>query len=283
VAVALLAGPGCGEEARQSLVDTRRQPPINGLEVEPGSRAILLSTNLGLFRLEGEKPARRVSSVARRGDDSARVGRVLTFAAAGRSLLLGSGHPDRGGRLPPFLGLMTSEDGGRTWKVRSRAGLADLHVLRPAHGRIYALDAVLDGLLIGEAARKGWRWKELMTPGSPMLDLEVDPSDGDYLLASDKNAIYRSEDRGASWREIAKGRSARLSWPARGPVYRADADGRVSSSSDRGMTWELTSLVDGEPWKLKAVGVRHLLVALGNATILESKDGGRSWDERFSP
>lgn len=276
--------PACGEDAGDgpALVDTRRDPPIVGLEVEPRSRAILLSTNRGLFRIgPGSRRATRIRSVVRNGRTRGAAGPFLTLAAAGPAGLIGSGHPERGSALPPFLGLMTSADGGRTWKVRSRAGLADLHVIRWAHGRVYALDAVLDGLLVGSV--DGDRWRELRTPSSPMLDLAVDPTDPSYLLASDARAIYRSKDGGRRWRPAAFGRAPRLTWRRRSGLVRADADGRVSKSSDRGVTWGFLSQVEGEPMKLTTSGENALLMALSDGTLLESKDGGSEWQERFRP
>ena len=276
---------GCGDDGGDGaakLVDPARNPPVNSLDVDPRSGAILLSTNRGLFRIErGSQRALRMRSEVEAGPDRGTTGRFLTFAANGSSGLLGSGHPNGGNDLPPYLGLMASRDGGRSWSVLSRLGLADLHVIRPAHGRVYALDAVLDGLLVGDP--RGRRWSELRTPRPRMLDLEVDPGDGDYLLASDKESIYRSEDRGRNWRPIARGRSPRLAWPPGGPVYRADSDRRVLVSSDRGVSWKLASLLDGEPWRLKALGAKRLLAALGDGSVLETTDGGREWKDRFRP
>lgn len=284
ILLAALGLLGCGEAAPagQRLVDPRRDPPVNGLEVEPGSGALLLSTNRGLYRIApGAERAERIRSRVVTAKGSAPVGRQLAIASGGGSLLLGSGHPHTRGRLPSFLGFMTSRDGGRTWRVRSRLGFADLHSIVPAHDRVYALDTVLDGLLVGDA--RGRRWREHLTPGSRMLDLAVDPGDPAYVLASDRNGIHRSEDEGETWRQIAPGDSPRLAWPAGGPAYRADRDGRVSASDDRGVSWRPTTIVEGRPAWLKALGPRRLLMALDDATVLESADGGESWERRFEP
>lgn len=282
VALGLL---GCGKDSSpgQRLVDPRKDPAVNGLAPEPGSRALLLSTNLGLYRIApGAERAQRLKSRVIVQGATSPVGRALAVASDGSSTLLGSGHPDdKRGKLPPFLGLMTSTDKGRTWKVRSRLGLADLHSIVPAHDHIYALDTVLDGLLVGD--KTGKRWQERLTPGSRMVDLAVDPGDPAYLLASDKHGIYRSDDEGESWRQIAPGDSPRIAWPAGGDAYRADRDGRVSASSDRGVSWRPLTLVKGRPAWLTALGGKRLLMALGDGSVLESSDGGESWDTRFEP
>ena len=283
--LAAIAVLGCGEDASRPnarLVDPGgRAAPINGLELEPASGAILLSTNRGLYRIaRGSDRAERLKSRVVTPKGSSPVGKFLPIAAGGPSLLLASGHPDKRGKLPSFLGFLTSRDGGRTWKVKSRFGLADMHSIVPAHGHIYALDTVLDGLLVGDAT--GSTWKERVTPGSQMLDLVVDPDDADHLLASDKNGVYRSEDQGRRWKQLDRGESPRLAWPDGGVVYRADANRRVYKSKDRGTSWELASLIDGRPWRLTAAGDK-LLVALGDGTVLESGDGAQSWEKRFEP
>ena len=39
----------------------------------------------------------------------------------------------------------------------------------------------------------------------------------------------------------------------------------------------------GEPYKFKAIDAEHLLLALSDGTIVETKDGGRTWTEAFRP
>src|SRR5665809_85454 len=51
----------------------------------------------------------------------------LELKVAGPGRFIGSGHPDQRGALPGFLGLIESGDSGRSWRVISRLGTADLH------------------------------------------------------------------------------------------------------------------------------------------------------------
>ena len=166
--------------------------------------------------------------------------------------MLGSGHPDRAGRFPPYLGLMESRDGGRSWSVLARFGIADLHAIRLAHGRIYAVDAVLGGVLMG--SQSGRRTGSSAAPPTETgLDLAVDPGDPSRLVLSDRNGMHRSEDQGRSWRQIASGSLTAAGVARRaGRLYRADADGRVFTSDDGGTSFELADLVEGEPAKLAA-------------------------------
>jgi len=176
---------------------------------------------------------------------------------------------------------MRSGDGGRTWSVVSRRGEADLHQIRRLHGRLYAFDAVLGAILV---SRDGGRtWTERATPRQLVLDFVVDPRDPDVILASVETGLFRSTDGGGSWRPAGQGRSPRLDWPAPDRLMRADSDGTFQVSADGGQTWERTARIDGEPYKLRATGRDRALVALSDATILETTDGGRSFSERFRP
>ena len=81
------------------------------------------------------------------------VGGFLEVLPTGPQTLLGSGHPDRKGVLPEFLGVLRSEDGGRTWTVIARLGEADLHRMVLKQGKLYAFDAVLGAVLVSTACR----------------------------------------------------------------------------------------------------------------------------------
>jgi hypothetical protein len=278
-----LAPAGCASNdggKGSSLVDPAKRPPINSLDIDPDSGALLLTTNRGFFRIANGRAA-RVRGVVRTADGPSPVGTFLAVKALGSGRYLGSGHPDRKGKVEDFLGVLRSENAGRSWRVVGRYGLSDLHVLRLLHDRIYAYDAVLPGLLISED--DGKKWSEKATPRGLVLDAVVDPEDRDYVLASNENEIFRSEDAGNTWRSITQAPSARLDWPTPDRLYRADKDGAVYRSDDGGEEWDTAGRIDGEPWKLKAAGPEELYAALSDATIVHSKDGGRTWKERFKP
>jgi len=283
LAAASLALVACGgdDDARKgsSLVDPDKEPPINSFGVEPGSGDLLLSTNRGFFRIKDGR-AKRIEGRVETQDGVSPVGGFLAFRAIGEGSLIGSGHPDRKGRIADFLGFMQSDDGGKNWLADTRYGLSDLHVIRVLHDRIYAVDAVLGGVLISED--DGQNWSEHLTPPDTVLELVVDPEDRDYLLISTEREIFRSEDGGDSWRSLAPAPAARLAWPSPDELFRADQDGRVWRSEDGGDSWDAAGEIDGEPWRLETDGDR-LLAALSDATIVESKDGGETWEAVFEP
>ena len=287
LALALVAcGSGSSTERggrSDRLVDFAKQPPyVNALEIEPESGDFLLTTNRGFFRIDRDsdrvRPIQgRISAGARR----ATVGTFLELAVEGPGRLIGSGHPDQEGALPAFLGFIRSEDEGRTWKVVSRLGDADLHKIVLKHARMYAFDAVLSALLV---SRDGGRtFTEEYTPRGLIIDFEVDPADHEHVVASNADELFRSRDAGASWRPIDRRQGIRLVWPTADKLYRALKDGTVETSADGGETWKAAGMVDGEPYKFKAVGADELYLALSDGTIMHTTDGARTWKAAFRP
>ena len=283
------AAGGCGAEPpgaagrSDRLVDFDKKPPyVNALEIDPADGSFLLTTNRGFFRIPAEGgPARRIRSQVIDASGRSPVGTFLELDVLGPGEIAASGHPDRARPLPPYLGFMRSSDGGRTFRVVSRLGEADLHQIRRLHGRIYAFDAVLGAILISED--EGRTWIDRPTPRQLVLDFAVDPQDPDVLVASTEEQIYRSDDAGRTWRPSAQGQAARLDWPAHEVLMRADRDGTFRVSSDAGQAWEERGQIDGEPYKVLAVDAERAYVALSDGTILESNDAGRTFEERFTP
>jgi photosystem II stability/assembly factor-like uncharacterized protein len=287
VALALLLG-GCGggeddppATRSERLVDFSLDPPyVNSLDVDPATGDFLLTTNRGFFRIDGEKVS-RVEGTAASGGASAPVGTFLDVLAVGPGRLLGSGHPDAKGALPSFLGLLESDDGGRSWRSVSRLGEADFHKLVSAHDRLYGFDAVLSAMLISRDG--GRRWVEHFTPPGLVIDFEVDPDDPDRIVAATEDRLVRSTDGARHWRPVDSGRGIRLAWPAADALYRAGEDGTVERSRDGGGTWERVGEVPREPYAFKALGAEELLLALSDGTIMRTEDGGRSWKAVFRP
>lgn len=278
------AGGGPGKAARSDrLVDFSKKPPyVNALDIDPESDEFLLTTNRGFWRIDSRTGAvKRVTGQVSTRGKTATVGTFLELLATGPGRLIGSGHPDRAGTLPSYLGFIESDDGGRTWRVRSRLGEADLHKIVAKHGRLYAFDAVLGAILI---TRDGGRtFTERFTPPELIIDFEVDPRDPDHLVASSEDRLYRSTDGGERWRAVAVAEAVRLAWPAPDALYRAEKDGTVQQSRDGGETWQRAGHAPGEPYKFKAVGTEHLFLALSDGTIAETTDGGRTWEKVFAP
>jgi hypothetical protein len=274
---------GTGSAPRSDrLVDFSKDPPyVNALDIDPADGDFLLTTNTGFWRIDPESGAvERVRGTIVAGSARAPVGTFLELLATGPGRLIGSGHPDRTGPFPSFLGFIRSDDAGRTWRVVARLGDADLHKIVERHGRLYAFDAVLGAILISPDG--GRTFQERFTPRGLIIDFEVDPEDPDHLVAANAQELFASTDGGARWLPLDAAEGARLAWPAPGALFRATADGTVERSAD-GSRWETVGRVPGEPYKFKAESAEHLYLALSDGTIMETRDGGRRWEAAFRP
>lgn len=286
IACAAVAG-ACGapddKPASTRLVKPGKPPLVNAFAIDPRDDSFLLSTNRGFFRISKDgKKLERITSRLEAKEGSSRVGTFLAFVPLGGGKLIGSGHPDQKGTgLPQFLGAIESDDGGRTWRDVSRMGIADLHVIRPIHDRIYAFDAVLGGMLISSDG--GRKWVEKLGPRGLIVDFVVAPDDPDYLIATTDSQTYRSEDQADTWRPLEPTPSPRFAWPKPDALFRAQKDGTFERSGDRGERWERVGMIDGEPWRLLALDERRLFAALADGSIVGSEDGGETWEAVFEP
>lgn len=275
---------GGGDATSNRLVDLEAEPPyVNALELDPRTKDFLLATNRGFWRVtpDGED-VEPVRGEVRAGSRRSPVGTFLELEIDDQGRWLGSGHPDDADAgLPQYLGVMQSEDQGRTWQVLSRLGDADLHKILRKHGRVYAFDAVLSAMLISDD--DGRTFAERFTPRGLVIDFEVDPQDPERLVASTEQELFRSEDGGKRWRALAAGEGIRLAWPAPDKLYRATKDGTVEVSGDGGSSFERVGEVDGEPYKFRAVGPDELHLATGDARILHTTDGAKTWETVFTP
>jgi photosystem II stability/assembly factor-like uncharacterized protein len=225
--------------------------------------------------------ATRVASQVRSTSGSSPVGNQLVVQPAGDGVLLGSGHPDLAGGLPQFLGLLRSTDEGRTWDVVSGLGTADYHTIHLVGERIFAADGAVGTLAI--SSDDGRTFEQRPIPEGVSFDMAVDPSDPERVVVTNETAVLRSEDEGRTWRPVADAATARVEWPARDTLLRADADGTISVSDDGADSFEEVGKVDGAPQQLLATDPRTVFAALEDATILRSRDGGRTWRAVFEP
>ena len=274
---------GSGGKLSNRLVDTKAKPPlVNALDIDPADGRFLLTTNRGFYKIDPKtKKVEQVRGTVTSGTASSTVGTFLELVATGPKTLLGSGHPDQEGALPAFLGFIRSDDAGKTWQILSRLGEADLHKIVALHDKLYAFDAVLGAMLISDDG--GRTFTERFTPRGLVIDFVVDPQDPKYLLASTEDQLYRSEDEGERWRAVAPGEGIRLAWAEGDTILRADKDGTVLRSTNRGQTFDRIGKVPGEPYKFKTLDAQRHFLALSDGTIVETKDGGETWAVAFKP
>ena len=133
-----------------------------------------MATNTGLFRIpEGASKPERLVGQLDTPDGSGEVSEALVVRFVGPDTLIGSGHPASGSSLPQALGLIRSEDAGKTWTSVSELGTADFHALEPAGDDI--VGALFQQPQVLASGDEGKNWETLAAP-LPLVALEVDPA-----------------------------------------------------------------------------------------------------------
>ncbi|MEJ7825324.1 MAG: F510_1955 family glycosylhydrolase [Solirubrobacteraceae bacterium] len=240
---------------------------IHGLGVNPADGSLYIATHGGLFR------AAKSSSQASRVGSSDRD--LMGFSVVGRDRFVASGHPGSEPGLPPNIGLTESRDGGETWEPVSLTGEADFHVLRASGSRVYGYDGVTDRLMVSTSTGREWTQRQMP---SPVLDLAIDPSDGERVIATTQSGLMLSRDAAGSWQKLSD-QVALLAWPARDRLVMLDGAGQVSVSADGGRTTRVRGRVRGQAVSLMA-DRDAVYVALADGSVLESTDGGTSFTVR---
>jgi hypothetical protein len=286
----LLAGCGSGGDSASSeeptdpsqlavpWVDPDGQPPIvGGLSVNPADGSLLMSTNTGMFTIAaGGSEPKRFEGTLQTPDGSGKVSEALVTHYVEPGVLLGSGHPAAGEALPSALGLIRSEDDGKTWTSVSELGKADFHAIETSGDTVVAALFGQPQVLV---STDGGKTFETRSAPQPLIDVEVDPGDANRFIASTQQGVFASTDGGKTWRERDPTPNVRFTWPDSGELYRIDPGGPVQVSTDGGSEWEERGSTGGEPQQIAIDGDGKLYVALLDGTVTVSEDGGTTFSE----
>jgi photosystem II stability/assembly factor-like uncharacterized protein len=202
-------------------------------------------------------------------------------------------------------GLFFSEDGGKTWQK------PDLWTMPAEIGPAIAADPSDDDRLYVGTSKgevyvsddKGATWTWLVNLGtgsaykSQITGLVVDPLDPDTIYASNVEGVYKSEDGGASWREIKNGlddpRIISLALDPKNPnkLFAGTGSSRPRNvhegtgmfySTNGGETW---SHVEGLPDApipaivISPIDPDVIYAAAMDVGVFKSVDGGESWSQ----
>ena len=127
-ATAAASSPAATSSSRPPVAITH----IHAVARDPKSGELLLATHEGLFRhVNGD--------LVQNGP----VIDLMGFAVAPDGTYYASGHPGVGVDLPQPVGLITSTDAGRSWRVASRGGQSDFHALTASGDTVYGYDGTL--------------------------------------------------------------------------------------------------------------------------------------------
>jgi photosystem II stability/assembly factor-like uncharacterized protein len=87
--------------------------------------------------------------------------------------------------------------------------------------------------------------------------------------------IFSSLD--GTWRRRDVLPAAHLAWSERGPLFRVNGGGAVSTSADGGTSWSDTGDVGGSPTTITVDSMGRVYVAVAGGVIKRSTDGGRTF------
>jgi Sortilin, neurotensin receptor 3, len=292
VAVALVCAliAGCGDDSAATdepaadlavpWIDPDGDPPIVGsLTVNPADSTLFMATNTGLFRVpEGASKPERVVGQLETPDGSGEVSEALVVRFVGPDTLLGSGHPAAGSTLPQALGLIRSEDAGKTWSSVSELGKADFHVIEPAGDDI--VGALFQQPQVLVSGDEGKTWETRAAP-LPFVALEVNPEDPQLWIGSTDRGIFGSRDAGKTWRQLDPTPNVRFAWADDGTLYRIDPGGPLKVSTDGGQQWEDRGSTGGEPQAMTVDDDGTIYVALIDGTLKVSDDGGQTFTDQI--
>lgn len=247
---------------------------VHGLGVDPRDGVLYAATHSGLFSIPERGSAVRI---ANRAQDT------MGFSIVGPGEFIGSGHPDyrEDDVRPPLLGLLVSDDAGRTWDRISLHGKADFHALHAVHGQVYGYDSTSTTFMVSKD-RKQWDRRARLE----MTDFAVSPTDPDTVLAATAQGLARSVDGGRTFAPVVGAPLlVVLTWAPQGQLYGVTPDGTVQRSADGGATWTARGSVAEEPEAI-TIDVRDgsevLYVAAARRGILASGDGGRTFTTRYA-
>lgn len=189
--------------------------------------ALLAGTHTGVVALDLDGDVTRV------GDGS--VDLMGFTGVPGTDRLASSGHPGPGSSLPDPVGLLASDDGGRTWRSVALQGEVDFHALA-GDGRLVVGYDGRTGLLVSDDGGARFRPGAAIAPVAVALTPE-----GVWATTSD--GLQRSVDDGASFAVVDGAPTlVLLAAGADGSLWGVDVQGRAWRSAD-GTGWEARGAV----------------------------------------
>ena len=254
-AAAPVSSPASASSSRPPVVITH----IHAVARDPKSGELLLATHEGLFRhVNGD--------LVQNGP----VIDLMGFAVAPDGTYYASGHPGVGVDLPQPVGLITSTDAGRSWRVASRGGQSDFHALTAGSTAVIGFDGVL------RSSTDGTTWTTRSIPAPPRT-LAAAPTSG-ALLATTEAGLLASSDTGATWRTLSPpGTALLVTWADEKTIVTATTTGQLGVSSDAGITWTLNPTRVGAAEALHAgrgQDGRLEIVVVADGKVLRTLDGG---------
>ena len=221
---------------------------------------ILVLTHEGLYELVGKNDMKLVGK--ERID-------VMGFTSLG-NVLIASGHPAVGSKMPNPIGVMKSLDGGLTWKSVSLSGKVDFHFLEGAGSDLYGADSQTGNLKYSADSGKTWR----VLGANTFTDIAVSPEMSGMAVAIKGSELLLTENAFKSTTKLKNAlKFTQIEWRKSG-LYGLSGNS-LYKSINSGKTWTKQSTFKGTPGILSASD-QLILVTVGS-DIYRSKNEGKSF------
>lgn len=190
--------PGAGALAQVTF------PDVHGLAYGADGKSLYLASHQGIVIYSEGKWSRGA------GPQHDHMG----FSASKNSLFT-SGHPAPGSGLVNPLGLMRSNDGGKTWAKLTLDRESDFHLMAVSHGTdaIYVYTPAPNSKMgtpgFYTTLNQGFTWRRAQASGldGQPIALAVHPQDPKSVAVGTKNGLYVSTDSGDNFRAVASGQT----------------------------------------------------------------------------
>ena len=257
------------------LADVSHVHGIGFAATAPGS--IFLATHSGLFRANPDGTAVAISH-----DRNDYMG--FTPHPVDASRLLGSGHAEGGGNM----GVIVSEDAGATWTQLSAGaeGPVDFHAMTVSRADPMTVYGLFGGI---QSSRDGGTNWSIVGPGPErVIDLAASPTQPEVLYAATVPGLMLSSDAGKTWQLIGPANVAAtmVETTADSSIYAFFAGAGLFRLSSADGKWAALASGFGETYIVHlaadASDSAHLVAVTNVGAIIESTDGGKTW-EPFGP
>lgn len=148
--------------------------------------------------------------------------------------LFASGHPSANSKLPNPLGLLRSNDGGKTWKSVSLLGEVDFHFLEVSGSQIYGRNATEGSLMYSKNLGKSWKKIGEMK----FTDIAILPGAQGSALAIEKGMLVKTTNSFAKSTATSFKSEVSAVESVGKDLYIASKN-RIFHSIDQAKTWKL--------------------------------------------
>lgn len=246
---------------------------IHGIGFDPAAPgSLFLATHNGLYRASPDGTAIAVSD-----NRSDYMGFTPDPADAGR--LLASGHPEGGGNM----GVIESVDGGASWTQLAEGvdGPVDFHAMTISRADPKTVYGLYGDIQVSRDG--GATWSVAGPAPGRVIDLAASPSQPDAVYAATVDGLMFSSDAAQSWTAVGPADIATtmVETAADASVYAFFAGAGLFRLSPTDGQWSALASDFGESYILHLAAdpadPAHLVAVTDSSTVIESVDGGRTW------